>query len=853
MAITLDLEDGPLNIICAYAPQVGCSAEEKEVFWNDFEQLLEKFPDVERRIVTGDLNGHVGSDRSGAERSHGGFGFGTRNDEGETILDVCLANDLAVVNTFFPKRHNQLVTYKSGGNETQIDYLLVNRRLLNKVTDCSAIPGEAATAQHRLVVMNMKLGKKMKALRATNGGRIKWWRLQGQRAVEFERRMREWLLVNPPHDVQTSWEGAAAKVREVATDILGVTKDGKYIDKETWFWNDEVQQAAKTKKEAFKRWQLTNSPVDKTQAKLAKKACKRVVARSKAAKTQDLYLSLETKEGEKEIYKLARSREKATRDMGAVRMVKDVNGKVLRDPTEVRARWGDYNKTLLNEENTREELPDTPPANSNLVARIMEDDVKEALRRMKNKKATGPDDIAVEAWKVCGNVGVIWLTGLLNQVMREEEMPNAWRKSTTVSIYKRKGDVLLCQNYRGIKLLAHTMKLFERILDSRLRKECSVSQNQFGFVPNSSTTDAIFALRILMEKHREKQVPLHMVFLDMEKAFDRVPRDVIWWALRKKKVPEIYVRCIQEMYAGATTRVLTPVGASDELPVTVGVHQGSALSPYLFVVVMDVICGNCGEAPWTMLYADDVVITTTDRDSLQSQLQGWKDRLEKFGLKLSLAKTEYLATGIEASKPNSLYIDGVPIKKVQQFKYLGSVVHANGDIEQDVNNRKQAGWLRFRSVSGVLCDRKMPLKLKGKVYRTVVRPALLYGSECWPTNARHEQSLHVTEMRMLRMACGVTRLDRLRNDHVRGSLKVAPIASKAQESRLRWYGHILRRDEENIGRNVLDMEVGGKRRRGRPKTRWRDVIVKDMAAKGVTVVDAQDRIKWRSMTRNADP
>ena len=381
-----------------------------------------------------------------------------------------------------------------------------------------------------------------------------------------------------------------------------------------------------------------------------------------------------------------------------------------------------------------------------------------------------------------------------------------------------------------------------------------MAPNQFGFVPGCSTTDAIFALRILMEKHREKQQPLHLTFIDMEKAYDRVPRDLIWWALRKKQVPEQYVCIIQDMYSSAHATVRTCLGDSAAHPVTVGVHQGSALSPYLFITVLDVICQDLLKpAPWTMLYADDVVLCARDQANLQEKLQKWKDRLQHHGLKINTAKTEYMAAGLEADDNSTIHLDGIPINRVESFKYLGSVLGKDGDIDADVKARMACGWLKWRECSGVLCDKKMPLRLKGKIYRTVVRPALMYGSECWAPTRKHEQTMHTTEMRMLRWTCGVTRLDKIPNTETRRRLNVAPIIEKAQEHRLRWYGHIKRRPDNYVGKVVQQMEIDGKRPRGRPRRRWMDVIQEDMKACRVTEHDTADREKWRRKTRKADP
>ena len=171
----------------------------------------------------------------------------------------------------------------------------------------------------------------------------------------------------------------------------------------------------------------------------------------------------------------------------------------------------------------------------------------------------------------------------------------------------------------------------------------------------------------------------------------------------------------------------------------------------------------------------------------------------------------------------------------------------------EITRRIQAGWKNWRDVSGVLCDRRMPVKLKGKVYKTVVRPAMLYGMEVTPIKKVNEKRMDVAEMKMLRLMTGVTRKDRIRNTRIRGTVKVTEISKKAQEARLRWYGHILRREAESVERVVMDMEVQGSRGRGRPRTRWKDCIAKDLRERGLDVDVAQDRNHWRQLIKNSDP
>ncbi|KAK3506629.1 hypothetical protein QTP70_011149 [Hemibagrus guttatus] len=162
------------------------------------------------------------------------------------------------------------------------------------------------------------------------------------------------------------------------------------------------------------------------------------------------------------------------------------------------------------------------------------------------------------------------------------------------------------------------MKLWERVVEARLRKVVEICEQQYGFMPRKSTTGAIFALRILMEKYRDGQKELHCVFVDLEKAYDRVPREELWYCMRKSGVAEKYVRVVQDMYERSRTVVRCAVGQTEEFKVEVGLHQGSALSPFLFAIVIDQLSEEVRqESPWTMMFADDIVICSESREQVE--------------------------------------------------------------------------------------------------------------------------------------------------------------------------------------------------------------------------------------------
>ncbi|GJZ80896.1 retrovirus-related pol polyprotein LINE-1, partial [Tanacetum coccineum] len=350
--------------------------------------------------------------------------------------------------------------------------------------------------------------------------------------------------------------------------------------------------------------------------------------------------------------------------------------------------------------------------------RINQREVRIALQKMGRNKVVGPDQIPIEAWKCLKDEGVKWLTCLFNKIFSSAKMPDEWRLSEVIPIYKNKGDVQACGNYRGIKLLSHTMKLWERVIERRLRRETRVTENQFGFMPGRSTTEAIHLLRSLMEKYRERQRDLHMAFLDLEKAYDSIPRELVWRTLIDKGAPGRYLRVLRDMYEGAKTRVRTSVGDTEFFPVEVGLHQGSAISPYLFALILDEISRGIQEdIPWCMIFADDIVLIAELAEGLNSRLEKWKKALEDKGLRISRDKTEYLRCDFGryevVHQEVEIRIRDQILQPKESFRYLGSVIHRSGRVDDDVAHRIRA--------------------------------------ECWPITKAQANRVEVAEMRMLRL------------------------------------------------------------------------------------------------------
>ncbi|XP_047480159.1 uncharacterized protein LOC125032818 [Penaeus chinensis] len=217
-------------------------------------------------------------------------------------------------------------------------------------------------------------------------------------------------------------------------------------------------------------------------------------------------------------------------------------------------------------------------------------------------------------------------------------------------------------------------------------------------------------------------------------------------------------------------------------------------------------------------------------------------------LKVNTKKTEVMASSRRDVEVNIKDKDNARLKQVQEFKYLGVTVDTRGGSQVARRARVAAAWNKWRELSGVISDRKMPRKLKVKLYSTIRRPVLLYGAEVWTMGKKEERILEATEMRTLRRIKGVTLRERERSADIRRELEVSDINEKVKKIRMRWYGHVKKREGGHLAKVAMESIAPGRRPRGRPKKRWRDNVREDMSPFGVRPEEALERETWRRKT-----
>jgi hypothetical protein len=907
-----------LNVVSVYAPQVGRTMEEKEEFYVLLGKVMSKIGSGEKLVICGNLNGHVGAKIEGFDGVHGGNGFGDRNLEGEMLLEFAVAKELIVANTWFQKRDTQIISYESGGCSTVIDYILVPKGDRTMIQDVKVIRSEPCIPQHKLMICVMRLKESVRRKKAVFVSKSRIWRLK-----EEDKQKSFCAMVHDSasgrskdDDVESTWKKLKDCLLAASDDVCGRTK-GPPRHKETWWWNQDTEKVVKEKRRLFLMWQKTGTDEDKEAYCKVNNQAKRVIAKAKAVEREKLGDTLENEDAKGNIFRVAKQMVKKNSDVAGSGCVRDADGSIVVDEEKTMEIWKRYYEKLLNEEfDWNKSNLESASAVSGPSERISTSEVRAAIAKSKSGKAAGPSGVAAEMLKASGEAGIQWVTDICNKVVDEGCIPDDWRKSWMVNVYKGKGDALECGSYRGIKLLDQVLKVLERVIDARVRNKVKIDGMQFGFRSGKGTTDAIFIVRQVQEKFLAKRKELWMAFVDLEKAFDRVPRDVVWWALRHVGVEEWIVNVIKAMYAGATTAVKLPSGISQEFEVKVGVHQGSVLSPLLFIIVMEALSSQFKQGlPWELLYADDLVLLAESEEELKLKIARWKSGMEDKGLRVNIQKTKVMRCQVgtgqveesgkwscgvckkgvgynsikchgcskwihkkcssivgrlqdvdgsifqcstcvsKATKGVNDMIDGrdfildstVKLELVDKFCYLGDMIGKGGGVEEASRTRAKCAWGKFNELSPILTLRGASLKLKGKIYKACVQRVLVYGSETWAMKMEDMRRLERAENMMVRWMCGMTLRERKRSEELRARLGIECVAEVVRRGRLRWFGHIERKDKDDWVSSCRELVVDGSRGRGRGRKTWLEGVEEEMRKRKLHREDAQDRQKWRNL------
>ena len=507
--------------------------------------------------------------------------------------------------------------------------------------DVKVIPGEEVITQHKLVVCDLNI-KPEREVKTPYIPRLKVWKLKDPDIrSDFMLAVTEKSTDCRSNDVEVGWFKLKELLLKSTEKVCGWTK-ARPQRTTTWWWNSEVDKTIKQKRHLWKEWKQGRCSKEKYLE--AKRSAKKSVysAQTKAATEQ--FGNLSTKSSQNNAFRVAKQMKKASSDVIGDTCVKNDDGTLVFGDDEKLKAWKQHYERLLNVEFPWEsDNLDMGSPKEGPVPLIKKSAVEEALKKMKDGKAPGFSGVVFEMLNASGDTGLILFTELLNNIIKEEKVPGDWEKSIIINLFKGKGDAVERGNFRGLKLLEHLMKVFEKVIESHIRDVINIDDMQFGFMPGKGTMDAVFMVRQVQERFLDKRKDLFFTFVDLEKAFDRVPRLVVKWALRRLGVDEWIIRVVMAMYENAESAVNINGTIGDVFPVKVGVHQGSVLSLLLFIIVLEALSREFRTGlPWELLYADDLVLMAESFEELETKFLKWKTGMEQKGLCVNADKTKVM-------------------------------------------------------------------------------------------------------------------------------------------------------------------------------------------------------------------
>ena len=479
-----------------------------------------------------------------------------------------------------------------------------------------------------------------------------------------------------------------------------------------------------------------------------------------------------------------------------------------------------------------------------------------ATKQLKSSKAFGPDNIPAIIWKDPHFHNL--LLNLCNYTFSSNVCPKMWLKSQIIPLPK-KGDLSLVTNYRGISLMPIAAKLYNKMILNRLvpHVEPILRKNQNGFRRGRSTLSQILCLRRLIEESQAFNRDLALFFVDFSKAFDSVDRDKMFEILGFYGIPPKIIDCIRVLYTGTAATILTPDGETEPFSILAGILQGDTLAPFLFIIVVDYILrmsvdkiNNKGyelkprrssRHPAVYLtdtdFADDIALISQSLRNAQSLLQSLEQASNSVGLYLNETKTEYINKCLTDTENGIKTLKQKLLKQVDDYNYLGSFISSS---LKDFITRKGMTWSACNDLNKIWKSH-LSRNIKLHIFKTIIEPILLYGSETWTLSKKMEARLDGTYTRLLMRVQNLSWKSHPSKKEIYGDLP--SISSILKARRVQFAGHCFRAEGEIISSLLLWKPSTHTRSR---KLSYPDVIARDA---GINRQDLgtvmQDREAWR--------
>lgn len=866
-----------ISIVNVHAPTEGKDESIKAAFYNKLEKIIDELPKYDMKIILGDFNAKIGKEKIyqptiGKHSLHE-----ESNENGKFLIELATIHNLKISSTYFPHKSIHKHTWKSPDSLTmnQIDHVLVTSRHVKNILDIKSCRGANMDSDHYMVRIKIACRISLKNQR-TKGKVSEKWQLSDLKnkktLSDYQEQLQKYLQTKPHNevDVENMWQNVKDSIISAAEIVVNKQTTS---NKKKWF-DDECKLAVAKKNTARIKLLQRNTRSTANDYNNLKKAAYKLCRKKKRQYFKDKLEVMEEAQQRRDVKnfysgiqanKKVHARQKSS-------LVRNKDGHLVTG-SDIVDVWANHFKNLLNPTS----LIDHQQQNESIhmLQRTDElesptiDEVAEAIQKLNNNKASGIDNIPAEFIK-SGNPPLLQRIHLLiAKIWESEQLPEDWKTVTLVPVYK-KGDPWCCNNYRGISLLCITYKVLATILYKKLMPlvESSLGDYQCGFRRNRSTIDQIFTIRQILEKNWEYARRTFCLFIDFKTAYDSVVREEVWKYMKELNIPSKLVNLVK--MTTSDLKYLVKIGnmESDTFETSAGLKQGDAIAPLLFNIVLEMILRKANinierniirNTSQILAYADDIAILTRDLEEMRTIFSNIEQVALKAGLQINEKKTKIMVVDRRTPYTNeSVEIQSHIFEVVQDFVYLGSLINPQNNCSMEIQRRINLGNRCVAALYDLLKSRILSKASKTKIYKTLILPVVIYGSETWTLSRIDEEKLLVFERRVLRRIFGPVRDGdswRSRMNYELQQVYGSPSIMGIIKSRIiSWFGHLMRMPNERFPHQVYHKTPAERRPSGRPKLRWIDKVKQNIQSLGLEQTwrrAVHDRRKWRQHVETA--
>ncbi|ETN61698.1 hypothetical protein AND_006627 [Anopheles darlingi] len=703
-----------LTILQVRAPTNSASPRDKKQFYSELEAEVEKVPQGDIRILMGDLNAQIGSDNKKYNHIMGTHGVDPPDKNGPLFVRFCNAHNMVIGGSLFRHRLMEKITWEmpKGYVKKQMDHICISKEWKKCLLDVRSVKSADIASDHLLVVgeIGLALETVQRSVEAAIGDPFNINLLSDRNVKDsFVMELRK-RAENLPSTgtVEEQWTAIKDIFITTSEKMLGVvgrpgTKTEEWVSEETW------QMIAK-RKEAKAAIQLAKTVKKRIEADRRYTELKEQVDLA-FQRDKQMWFDALAAEGEKaatdgdmkQLYEIIR-RLKGD-ELDSNKPIQSKHGQLLTNSSDQLERWFEYFGQLLTPPTDNQSETQRQQLSPLQVTRISEvnseeptlQELEAAIVAMECKSEPGIDRISAEILKADPKLAAEMLRPLFCSIWKNATFPTDWMQGILVLVPKENTDTTICDNWRGVGQLCVAFKVLCKVILTRIQQkvDATLRRQQAGYRVGRSAIDHIATLRIIIEQMNESNGSLYMVFLEYEKAFNRLNHTYLWSALTRKGVPDKLVKLLATLYNSFAYRVRHNGLLSNPIRLQAGLIQDCPLSPLLFLIVMDeIMIGAIDRQPkrglvWMeeqhlndLSFAHDIVLLSTRHADMQSKLNDLVNYSTAAGLTINISKTK--AMDVNTDKPSSFLISGQRVKKVVSFQYCGSML-ATDDYSRNEN------------------------------------------------------------------------------------------------------------------------------------------------------------------------